>query len=301
MDRYILERKTSRLLVLIAICVTFASAVIAQENTEEKHLLWQVQTGKNTIYLLGSIHILQKNSYPLPGAIEKAYGCCKKVVFETDLDGMNNAESQKKLARLGMYPKGQTLSQKISGETLELLKKKMRALGLPITTFEQFKPWFVAISLTALDIQRLGYDPELGIDRHFYNKAKSDKRDLVFLETNDFQLNLMADMGARQQELFLRETLKELDIVETMAADMVDAWKTGDAEKMLSIIRIGFDEYPDIYDRFFTDRNKRWIPQIEKMLEAGDNALLIVGAGHLVGEESLIGLLKEKGYRVTQK
>ena len=100
--------------------IVFSIPVYAQENpgnTPEKHFLWAVQSGKNTVYLLGSIHILKKETYPLPDAIEKVYGCCSKVVFETDLDGMNDPASQNKMTKLGRHAGGQILSKNISAQT----------------------------------------------------------------------------------------------------------------------------------------------------------------------------------------
>jgi uncharacterized protein YbaP (TraB family) len=292
--------------IYFLICVLlffFCYPSYAQKNggiTPGKHLLWAVHSGKNTVYLLGSIHVLKKDAYPLPDTIERIYGCCSKVVFETDLDGMNDPASQNKMKRLGSYPTGQTLSKNISTQTYELLKKRMAAANVQLERLEPFRPWFVALAITALEIQRLGYDPELGIDRYFFKKAKRDGKKMIFLETNERQLNLMARMNKTQQEMFLRETLKELDIIETMSADMVKAWETGDADRLNLIIKKGFDEHPDIYKRFFTQRNKNWLPQIQRLLKQDGDVLVIVGAGHLVGEQSLIDLLEKKGYKVQQ-
>lgn len=276
----------------------------AQENpgiAPEKHFLWAVQSGKNTVYLLGSIHILKKDAYPLPDAIEKVYGCCSKVVFETDLDGMNDPVSQNKMTKLGSYTTGQMLSKNISAQTYELLKKRTAAANVPLERLEVFRPWFVALAITALEIQRLGYDPELGIDRYFFKRAQKDRKEMIFLETNEQQLNLMAHMNKHQQEMFLKETLKELEIIERMASDMVKAWETGNADKLYLITRTGFDEHPDIYERFFIQRNRNWVPQIEKLMKQDGDVLIIIGAGHLAGVQSLVYLLGEKGYQVQQR
>jgi hypothetical protein len=267
----------------------------------EKHFLWSIETDKGTIYFLGSIHILKPESYPLPEAVEKIYECCKTLVFETDLDGMNDPESQTRMMKLGLYPAGQKLSQNISRHTYTLLKKRLSASGLSITQFEQFKPWFAAMTLTALELQRLGFYPDLGIDRYFFNRAKRDNKNMVFLETNEFQLNLMANLSKRQQELFLGEVLEELEIIETMASDMLSAWRTGNVNAMYSIIKMSFDEYPEIYNRFFVHRNKRWIHKIERLIKQNGDVLVIVGAGHLVGKDNIIDLLRKKGYKVKQR
>jgi uncharacterized protein YbaP (TraB family) len=292
--------------LILALTLTVAFGVQAAKTAGGKHFIWSVETGKNTIYLLGSIHVLKRDSYPLAQAIEEAYGCCKKVVFETDLDGMKDAASQSKMLSMGLYPEGETLSQSISQDTIDLIEKR----GLPIIAFERFKPWFVALSVTVMEFQKLGLDPTLGLDQHFYNRAKKDGRALDFLETNEFQLNIMAEMDNDQQEAFLRETLKELEVIEEMAElevieemadDMLEAWKYGDSDKLYSIIKIGFDEHPDIYDRFFLQRNRNWAEKLQEMSKDGEDMLVIVGAGHLVGEGSLIELLKKKGYKVKQR
>lgn len=267
----------------------------------KKHFLWAVESERNTVYLLGSMHILKSDSYPLPRGIEGIYDCCKKVVFETDIDGMNEPSSQGTMLKRGMYPPGNTLSQNISGQTYGKLEKTLNASGLPIARFERFRPWFIALTITAMEIQRLGFDPELGVDRYFFNKSKRDRKRLFFLESNEFQINLMAKMTASQQEMFLRETLKELEVIGSMASDLVNAWLTGSVDKLNSILKISFQEYPEIYKRFFTERNRGWVTKIERLLNQKEDILIIVGAGHLVGKDSVVDLLKQKGYKVRQR
>jgi len=289
---------------IFLLCLLFAvhaSADDVRDPVPGKHFLWAVKSGKNTVHIVGSIHILKKDSYPLPEEIEKAYACCTKVVFETDLDGMNDAESQEMMLRSGTYPQGQALSKNLSRDAYRILEKRMAAAGLRTENFERFKPWFVALSLAVAEIRRLGYDPDLGIDRYFFNRAKKDKKEMGFLESNRYQLDLMASMDRRQQEGFLEETLKELDMIEMMASDMVNAWIEGDAEKLYSVIRTGFEEHQDIYYRFFVQRNRQWLQKIEELMQDDKDVLVIVGAGHLVGEDNLIELFGKKGYVVEQR
>jgi len=181
------------------------------------------------------------------------------------------------------------------------MKKRADAAGLPVSQFESFRPWFAAMTLTGMELQRLGFDPALGIDRYFYHKAKKEGREMVFLETNDIQLDLMASLNERHQDDFLRGVLKELDVIETLASDMLDAWKTGNAEKLDSILKMGHAEEPAVYDRFFIQRNRRWISIIQRLMKQDDDVLIIVGAGHLAGPDSVTELLKKKGYEVHQR
>ncbi len=290
--------------VLIAAVWLFLNPADAHEGHDVKtgkHFLWSVETGDNTIYLLGSIHILKKSAYPLPHEFEDAYKKSDKVVFEADLDAGNSQEFQVRMMQLGMYPEGQALSENISRSTYELLKAKVTSAGLPMQQFDRFKPWFGALMLTSVELMKLGFDPNLGIDKHFFDRAKHDRKETVFLETNEYQINLFAGMSDSWQEILLRQMLKELEVVESMFADMENAWETGDADKLESILNISFNEYPDIYNRLIVERNKRWIPEIEGFVKQKGDVLIIVGAGHLVGKDSVVDLLKKKGYAVKQR
>jgi uncharacterized protein YbaP (TraB family) len=289
------------LLAVIWLSVSSVHAYEGRNAEAQRHFIWAVESGRNTVYLLGSIHIMKQDSYPLPREVEKIFECCKKIVFETDLDGMNDPESQKRIMKQGLYSSGRTLPENISQETYALIKKRADAAGLPVSRFERFRPWFAAITLTGMELQRLGFDPALGLDRYFYQKAKKEGKEMIFLETNDIQLNLMASLNKRHQDAFLRGVLKELDIIETLASDILDAWNTGDAEKLDSILKMSHAEEPAIYDRFFIQRNKRWISKIQRLMKQDDDVLIIVGAGHLVGRDSVIELLKKKGYEVQQR
>lgn len=303
---YISKRNRSQqwlaVLVLFAYLCIFFNLAYAQEDLQvkgRKTFLWSIETGKNTVYLLGSLHILKNDSFPLGVEIEDAYMDSKKIVLETDLDSINNPEFQAKMITLGLYPEGQTLAQNVSRETYRLLEKKLVAVGLPVAHFNRFRPWVSALALTFMEFQRLGFDPSYGIDTHFFNKAKKDGKEIIVLETMDYQLGLFTKMGKAEQESFLRQALKDLEVIETMASEMVSSWKTGDVDKLNSIIKSSFKAHPGIYNRFIIQRNKRWISRIEDLMRQDENVLVIVGAGHLVGTESILELLKKKGYKIV--
>jgi len=288
---------------LIAVCAV-SSIVYAQERVQsetKKHFLWSMETKKNTIFFLGSVHVLKSDAYPLAPEIEKAYENAQKIVFETNLDEAEDPAVQAKMMTLGLYLDGQTLKENISEGTYKLLEEKVVAAGMPMASFDHFKPWLCALTLTIMELQKLGFDPSYGVDAHFFDKGKKAGKEIIPLESTEYQLNLFAKMVEGEQESFLRHTLEELEVTETMATEMVNAWETGDVQKMDSIMEMTFKEHPDIYDRFVVARNKNWIPKIESLINQDDNVLVIVGAGHLVGTKNLLDLLKAKGYEINQR
>jgi uncharacterized protein YbaP (TraB family) len=286
---------------LIIFLISFWTIANAHaQQTTKKNFLWALKTDKATIYLLGSVHLLTSDSYPLDKNIEAAYRANKKVVFETDIGGMNTLAVQEKLMALGMYPEGQTLQQNLSPQTYGILEKKLTEIGLSVAQLNRLRPWMCGLTLVLFELQKLGFDPQYGIDQYFFNKAQQDKKELVFLESIEYQLSLFGDMNAQEEESFLQQTLKDLEVVKTMFADIVSAWEMGDAPQLGSILNISFKDHPDIYNRFLAKRNKEWVTKIEDLIMQGDTALVVVGAGHLVGSDNLLQLLRNRGYTGEQ-
>jgi hypothetical protein len=267
----------------------------------DKSCLWTVDTQSNKIYLLGSLHLLKQDTYPLAAAIEKAYADSRVIVFETDIAALQEPGLQAKMLELGIYPADQNLLENLDGNTRQLLEKKMSLIGLPLAQFSRFKPWFVALTLTTLELQRLGYNPEYGIDVYIFNRAKTDGKEISFLEPAEFQIDLLGNMVEQDQNDFLSQTLKDLEVVNELAGDLVKSWEDGDADRLHELLSKSFENYPHLHDRLLIQRNENWIQKIEGAMQFNKNVLFVVGAGHLVGPESVVDLLKKKGYQVKQQ
>jgi len=298
------QDKATVLIFCLTISVAISGGLYAQQSAQQtanRHCLWEVESQSSKIYLLGSLHVLKSEAYPLSQVIEKAYASSRKIVFETDLGGMMDADVQAKMLTLGLYPEGQDLLQNISEDTRLSLEKKLKNLGLPMEQFVRFRPWFLAVTLTTLELQRLGFNPLYGIDMHFYGKAKTDGKKIGFLESVEFQLDLLGEMNTHDQNAFLNQTLKDLELAAQMASDMMTYWQTGDSENLYKLLFKSFEGYPQIQDRLLVQRNKDWAIKIAQMLKETNQVLVIVGAGHLIGANSVIELLKQKGYNVKQR
>jgi hypothetical protein len=300
------NRLRTTLFILCLSAILFVSAGLhaqqSKQKTSPKHCLWLVETPLNkAVFLLGSLHVLKSDTYPLANAINDAYGLSQKVVFETDLAAMMDPAVLAKMMAMGLYPEGQTLFQNIPDEMRSSLKEKMTDLGMPMEQFGRFRPWFIAVTLTALELQRLGFSPEYGIDVHFYGRAGSDQKEIGYLEPVDFQLDLLGKMNEQDQNAFLGQTLKDLDVAAQMADDMLKNWAKGDVDTLYAILFKSFEGYPQIENRLLGRRNIDWVKKIEEMMAEDKNIFVIVGAGHLIGPGSVVALLKEKGYKVKQK
>lgn len=264
------------------------------------HPLWKIQGKTSAVYLLGSIHFCKSDFYPLARPIEEAYERSKVVVFEIDLDRAGSAESQSRFLTAGMYPAGEKISQYLSGETYAALQAKVRTVAGQPTAFDQFRPWLAAVSLVAIELQKLGFDPNQGIDKHFFKKAQSAKKQIMPLETVEAQISLFTELSKEDQELLLKSTLKDIGRFPEIFAEVIQSWQKGDVKKLENLLLEIMKEYPALYKKFLTDRNRDWVSKVEKLVHEGKDAFVVVGMAHLVGADSLIDLLKSKGLRVEQ-
>jgi len=286
--------------ILAVLCLS-TSLRAQPAATRNRHTLWKVQGEQNSVYLLGSVHVLKKSDYPLAAPIEAAFSNASVVAFETDIGALEDPAIAMKLLTKGQLPAGETLSQQLSAETHKLLASHLKETGLPAEMFEPFSPGMAAMTIAMLELQKLGLDPNHGVDKHFFPLARKAGKKIVPLETVDFQINLLTEFTKQEGELLMKTTLKDLDTLKKDLPTLLTAWKTGDADGIEKVLNEAMKESPAIYKRLLTDRNRNWVPKIEELARGKRNAVVIVGAGHLVGKEGVVELLKKKGWKVTQE
>jgi hypothetical protein len=214
---------------------------------------------------------------------------------------MQDPRAQARMLELGMLPAGRGVFDTIGPQTRRRLEDKLAETGVPGAAVAGFRPWMIALTLSALEFQRLGFDPNLGVDMHFFNKAKAGQKRIAALETVEFQLQLLAGMNAAAEEAFLALTLQDLAQVPELASTMVGLWRSGDAPGLQQLLFKTIDQHPDVRDRMLVQRNRAWAGKIEDLIRQGEPALVIVGAMHLIGPGSVVELLQARGYRVEQR
>jgi uncharacterized protein len=297
------EKKLTRL--LIALWILFAITLWADvrdgKAQDGKSFLWRVQAGKPTVYLLGSVHFLKKENYPLNPKIEKAFEESDTMLVEANINEQANADMLMILEK-GLYPENDTLKAHVSPETYRLIQEEAQRTGIPLDLIDKQRPWFLALTFTGLELLKSGFDPRYGVDHYFLSKAGKQKR-ILELESVDYQIKLLSGFPDRDQELFLLFTLKDLKKVGQEVDKLLAAWASGDTKAMESMILRHFREDKrllPIYEKLFDERNKKMAADIEFYLKTTGTYFVVVGAGHLIGEKGIVQLLKEKGYQVEQ-
>ncbi|MGH7795417.1 MAG: TraB/GumN family protein [Candidatus Binatia bacterium] len=284
------------LLLFLALSATWHSL-----GAQEKSLLWKVSQDDKRIFLLGSIHYLRNENYPLNQAILDAFDASKRLVLEIDLNNTPAGAAQRVTLEKAIYRDGSTLAQNVSQETYELTSKRAAELGIDMQVVQPMKPWFVALTMLAVKLQRMGLDPKFGVDHHLAELAKRDSKPTSGLETLEFQLGIFDQLSKREQELMLRETAGELERLDKNVKDIVESWLKGDGDQLAALLLAGMRKYPELYQKIIVERNRRWLGEIVKLVEQGSNAMVVVGAAHLVGKEGVVNMLKARDYKVEQK
>jgi len=277
-------------------------AVVAclQVEAAAKSFIWKATGRQGVVYLVGSVHLLTASYYPLDPVFEDHFKSADLLVEELDMGEMLAPTSQMAMLNRGLMPVGQTLDKVVSAETLQAVEKKLAELGMPAPPMKQFKPWMLALTLQALQWQKAGFDADLGLDKHFYDLAKRDGKQVQGLETLNYQISRFDDMPADLQDRMLAETLKELESTEADFVRMADAWKRGDLAQIESLVLDDLKTEPRIYQRLLVERNQIWLPKIEALFSRPRPTFVVVGAAHLMGADGLLQMLKAKGYTVEQ-
>lgn len=265
-----------------------------------RSFIWTVERNGRTGWLVGSLHLLSKEFYPLPAAMENAFLRADTLVEEIDM----NEASDPKLAALvlskGMYPRGTTLSSQVSRETYAGLARWVEGAGLIVAPFESMKPWMIAMTLQTLALQKLGFDPALGLDKYFRDAADKAGKAFIPLETAAEQIEYLDGLSPKTQDLMLRESIESIETEMSEITAIARAWRAGDAETVEEFAVDTLTDAPEVYQSLLVNRNRRWMPAIESCVQTR-RCFIVVGAAHLVGPEGLIELLREKGYTVSQQ
>jgi uncharacterized protein len=289
-----------RTVCLLCLLLLLGACAATNGVGESKATLWKVRGDHNSVYLLGSIHVLSQQAYPLKPVLERAFNDADQVVFEIDLARFNRKSFTTEFSRTAFYPTGQSLSTSLTPQTLSLLNSVLPGYGLSLKRVEHLKPWFLAEALSSRTLEKAGFTDRLGIDLYFYHKAEAAGKPVFGLETLRDQAEIFDRFNNQQNEQYLLSTLSGLPKYAEMIRRLVNAWKDGDVRLLDRLLNQDKQADPLTHDTLFSRRNSKWLPEIERFAHGNGNYLIIVGAGHLVGDDGVVRQLRRAGFSVQQ-
>jgi len=285
-------------LLTLLVIVTAGTSTFAAEPTAGP-ALWKVEGGKAEIYLFGSFHLLPADLEWQNDRITQAFMGSTTLVTEAD------TSDQEELAQLildyAFNPPGQTLRSYFTETQAQEIDATLRQLGMSIDIFSTYRPWFVSLQASMAAIMSRGFDPMSGVEQVFL--AQADKADmaLAYLESGEEGIKALADHPDELQAEMLLATVRDLEQIDELMGEMIDAWSSGDSDKVGALMNAGMAEAPELIEALLHNRNRTWVPRIEKLAKSEGKYFIAVGAAHLAGDHNVIELLEARGYTVTRQ
>lgn len=285
--------------LFIALFLLAALPVLADESGHPV-TLWKVAGAQNSVYLLGSIHLLRAKDYPLPTILDTAYDDAEVLVMEIDMDDLNPLAAQAAFTTYGIIQDEQTLQDLMGDELYERALSAADAIDIPLDMLSKTEPWYAAMTVEIMMLSRIGFNPALGIEMYMMSKASSDNKPIEGFETVEQQVQFLDGMSLDAQREMLLSTLDESAKMGEMMDELIDAWRHGDVSFLESGMLVELEKHEELNKALVTDRNARWVTRIDELLNNADDYLIIVGALHLVGPDSVPTQLQNIGYDVRQ-
>jgi len=283
-----------------SLLLTLLSSMAMAGPANHPVTMWAVEGEHNTVYLLGSIHLLREEDHPLPGVIDAAYADAEVLIMELDMDDLDPLTTTSLVNSLGVLH-DQTTLRELMGEKMYAAASQAAAdVDIPLDRLAKTEPWLAAISVELMLLSRIGFDPDLGIETYMSEKAGADGKPIEGLETLQEQLGFLDGLPLDAQRQMLLASLLDGAKIRSLMDEMISAWHHGDIEFLEKLLLESFAEHPALNDALIVNRNKRWVTQIIARLDDADDYLVVVGALHLVGVDGVPKQLAREGLSIRQ-
>lgn len=280
----------------IAAIAALCLALVGTASAEPA--LWAVEDDDSRVWLFGTIHFLPEGRDWRSSGFEEAFAEAETLFFETPSGPEAEQKATQLLIARGLNPPGVALRSLLNDGDRDRLDRVAAGLGLSPAALDAYRPWTAAITLGVQAITAAGGDPALGVDRMLETEALVRARRVRYLETAEEQVRIFADLPEADQIDFLSSSLRQIEEEPELFAGLFDIWFEGDPARLAEALVDSYaDAAPAVAERLLTDRNRRWLETVEEMLARDEEAFFAVGAAHLVGDEGLVALLAERGYR----
>lgn len=262
--------------------------------------LWELSNTRSHIMVLGSIHFLRAADYPLDPAIEAALHDADIILMELDMDDLDPADSARTVATLARDPEGRDLARLLGPEAWHKASADAGRLGLDLKPLLPYEPWYAAVVVTQMRLAQVGLDASLGVEATLVADARRKHKEIRGLETLQDQLAALDGLSPAAQRVFLQATIDEAADVQDMANGLIAAWKVGDATALGADLLDGIRKQPEAYQALIVRRNVNFARRIAQLRDDRRHYLVVVGALHLVGPDSVLALLARDGIAARQ-
>jgi uncharacterized protein YbaP (TraB family) len=286
---------------LMRALLALAAALGAAGTAAADPAAWRVAGAHGgEITLLGSMHVLRAADYPLPATIDRLFDRADVLIMELDLDATDPATQQATILRVATLAPGRVLRDVVDPKVYQLAEQRTHDLGIDLALLDRFEPWFLSIAILDQGMRKFGFEGERGLEQYLLTKSHAAGKRIVGLETLEMQIGIFDALPPSAQQAMLVQTLNELDGADAEMGRLADAWRDGRLETLTDGLLADFDAFPGLYDTLVKKRNAEWVKQLERYLDDDRRYLVVVGALHLVGRDSVIDMLKARGHEAVR-
>jgi len=260
--------------------------------------MWTFSDDDTTVYLFGTVHLLKPDLEWRSPALDAALNEADTLVLEADATSPESqANVQKLFLDFGMFPEGETLTATLDDDDEAILSATLEANGANLQAVDSMKPWMVGLQLSMMQIMQAGYNPQSGVESVLL--ADAGDKELAYLETAETSIKALGGAPMEEQVQGLMATISTMELGPEYLNTLVAEWADGDVKGLGALMSnpamFGTQEG---YDALLTTRNKNWIPGIKALLDEPGTKLVAVGAAHLAGPDSVVGMLEKEGIKI---
>lgn len=272
--------------------------------SDHPHMLWRIGTDSAYVWVLGSIHMADSSIYPLAPVIQNAFNESQAVAVEINVTNDSVASQvSNQIASTGLLAPGENLEQIVGMQLWNRMDSVLHNIGGSRATLQPLQPWLAALQVANQAIVNTGIEANLGIDVVLIRAADEAGKEVLSLETPAQQIGVFSNMPIATQIRYLQTTLDEAENATAMVDSLLYYWQCG-ADQSLSRLLIEKEldqpEFSDLKNSLYTQRNLLMANAIEGYLQEKRSVFVIVGTAHLIGADSVIDLLIQRGMKVLR-
>lgn len=261
--------------------------------------VWVVRDADSEMLLFGSVHVLPPGLDWRPDGLAEALARADDVWFELPPGPAAEQEVARLAAAHGVLPPDRSLFNLLPPADAERLMSVAAGLGVPPANLARLEPWLAEVALAGAAYQRAGANADSGVEKAVHRMAPPETPRLAF-ETPAEQIGFFDQTPLDEQVASLRQTVRELEEDPEAFAKLLRAWMAGDVEALdreaLGPLR---EASPGVFRRLVTQRNAAWTGPLDARLKGRGRTVVVVGVGHLVGDDGLPARLRALGYSVS--
>lgn len=293
------RKRFSQVVLIVALIVlTTSSIVVAEDN-----FLWEVSGPEGNFYLMGSLHYMVEGAYPLNDEVYNSLEESDTLVVEVDTREINQFEVQNLINQLGVLGPGESLEDILEPELYQRVANILEPHGITRQQFNQFKPWYIGLLISNF----AGYEMEVeiveGIDYHILTEAVELELEIKELESLEYQYEMFAGLEQELQIEMIKDAFDDIDKGENYSQDLAELWLDGDIDGFYELFfqdQSDSDAREEYYRKLFDERDVEMKEKIKAMLAENDDLFIVVGAGHVLGDNGLLNLFEQAGYEIEQ-